>query len=130
MGGLVLDSLRNKTHSERAAIKAAAHVARSVNAHFWDGDLEIEFSKPSKFMETGIEVYARVWKNGQEVPLGDLNPIRIVNPPILVPTGTKSDVELALGSGTKVAKIDNFKEDVSAALRSIVVTHLRTVLPK
>lgn len=69
-------------------------------------------------IEGGVEVLARAWQGGQQIGFGtdgtvDIERFRILNPPTLVPDGTKSMTSNR--RGVHAAK-DNFVEDMEAAL--------------
>lgn len=125
--GAVCAALEGKTARERGQIKAAALAARPIPARYAHGPIEVEILSLAPWGENGFEVTARVWRGGDELPLGDLNPARIAGDqiPILVPDGTRSEVEVPFGGGTKVTTVDNFKEDLDAALRLLVGEHFR-----
>ena len=127
--GAVSSRLDGRAPDERKRVKRDAFVAAPKPARFAGHGVEIEIVSVAPFGNDGIEIDARVFRDGAEVPLGNLLPFRIVNPPILVPDGTKSTVAVPFGNGTtKDAQVDNYREDVDAALRSIVAEHVRVNL--
>lgn len=127
--GAVSSRLDGKTFNQRKRVKRGAFVDAPKPGKFSRDGVEIEILSVVPFGDDGIEIDARVFRNGAEVPLGNLLPFRIVNPPILVPDGTKSTVAVPFGNGTtKDAQVDNYREDVSAALEAIVAEHVRVHL--
>jgi len=129
--GTVMAAINGKTPVERKRIKRDAFLAETTPGYFEGHGYGIEIVSVAPFGEDGIEIDARVFRNGDEVPLGNLLPFRIVNPPILVPDGTKATVDVPFGDGTtRRVEVDNYREDVSAALEAIVVEHVRAVMKK
>lgn len=129
--GVVSARLDGKAPEARKRAKRDAFIGAPKPARFNGHGFDIEILSVTPFGDDGIEIDARVSENGREVPLGNLLPFRIVNPPVLVPDGTKSTVAVPFGNGTtKDAQVDNLKEDIGAALEAIVAEHVRVVLNK
>src|SRR3990167_9105794 len=80
-----------------------------------DFDIEVVDSNP---IPGGVEVFARAWnKDGTQIGFGDgtvdLERFRFINPPIMVPDGTKTSKILEDGN---IVRLDNFIEDSEKAL--------------
>lgn len=125
-GGLY-DSLEGKSYIEKANLKCAEFCKRK-GKKFQKDNLEIVITNPILFGDEGFEVTAKVWKDGVEIPLGNKNPLRFINPPILIPDGTKSEIEIPFGNETKKTQVDNLKEDIDGALEFIVYEHIKVLL--
>ena len=80
--------------------------------------LRIEIRNVEK-IEGGVQMFVRAWKGTKQLGFGadgsvEWEHIRIFNPPILVPDGTKRTHTMY--DGTQV-QVDNFREDPAAATR-------------
>lgn len=112
----IADKLKNKNLRERATLKGF-EIAKVCNPKTVErGKLKIEITEITP-IDGGITVFARAYRNGKQIGFGpdgtvDIERFRIFNPPILVPDGTKLDVEIQ----GKKTKIDNFIEDAEEAL--------------
>lgn len=116
---MVSDLLKGKTGLEKSLIKSQElGKLKNVKPYSRHGfDIEI--------LEIGTEigllkVIVRAKKNGQYVFVD--NPFYFVNPPILVPDGTKKTIVNRVG---QVVQVDNFKEDLVEALKEIVAQTLK-----
>ncbi len=110
--------LEGKSVEERASIKGSeiAKIGQLPRKSAGDFDIEIVSINP---IDKGVEVFARVWdSNGQQVGFGrdgsvDIERFVIINPPVLVPDGTKTVVVDSVGQEKEV---DNYKEDLEEAI--------------
>lgn len=81
-------------------------------------DIEV---KDIKAVEGGVEYYARAWnKDGEQIGFGkdgsvEWERFRVINPPILIPDGTKKEIEIDFGPNYQR---DNYIEDLEEALLS------------
>lgn len=115
---------------ERATFKGReiAKVCRPKTEKRGDLDIEITEIVP---MEGGITVFARAYKNGKQLGFGadgsvDIERFRIFNPPILVPDGTKRDIEI----DGKQTQVDNFVENPEEALMQALTDTIKVLKPK
>jgi hypothetical protein len=100
--------------------KEIAKALRKQRHNLAKFDVEVVDVRP---IPQGVEVFARVWnKDGSQVGFGDgtidIERFRFLNPPIMVPDGTKG-----------VNNVDNFKEDSEAALLQSL-DHTISVVPR
>lgn len=108
--------LVSKTAHERANIKADAIAKLNVSGEYTYKDLRIEIQSTEK-IEGGVQVFVKAWRGNQQLGFGsdgsvEIERIRIFNPPILVPDGTKRQ--------SNGKSVDNFKEDLGAALKESI----------
>jgi len=92
------EQLKNKSYQEKAAIKSKAIAKIKMDGLYVKNGIYIEIVGPVEEIvaggQTGVQFYARAWKNGKALGLGDgsieTEHFRIFNPPILVddPNGT------------------------------------------
>lgn len=123
------NSLRELTSNERASFKSCEIAKRGTEyAGSYDNlqyGVRVEIIGDVKTIEVngqnGIEVFARAWKNGQQLGFGsdgsvEIERFRIFNPPILVPdvNGTISRDETNIA--TKVVTKKFFREDPVEAI--------------
>lgn len=119
----IKDLLDNKTFSEKSAIKSDAIIAAfdfSKPFKSSDGDLVVSVRSISK-IRGGVEVFASATRGGKPVGFGsdgtvEIERFRYLNPPIMVPDGTKYTLTLGKGVGEHQEILDNFKEDPAKAL--------------
>lgn len=81
--------LKNKTYREEAEIKSDEIISLSNKGKYTIGDTEVEIVSLSKFQETGVQVYAKAWKNGEPIGFGADGKIEkerfiFINPPLWV----------------------------------------------
>jgi len=113
----ITDLLAGRTPAERHAIKAsalaaigAAMVGQSITRAGWTFTLLSAPIVTASLLEFSVGIR----RAGKDVTPPDLNPIRIYNPPILVPDPA-GDVEVVTPKGTT-----RFREDLPAATLAIV----------
>ncbi len=115
----ISDMLKGKSSHEQANIKAAEFAKLDLTGEFEDAARSTRIEIQSLHaIDGGIELFARAWKGSEQMGFGpdgsvEIERFRIFNPPILVPDGTKHGEVV---QGQKI-QIDNFKEDLPAALR-------------
>ena len=83
--------MEGKSSAERANIKASEIVRKNPEGVYQDPTygLQIKVQSISK-IEGGVEVFARAWREGQQLGFGtdgsvEIERFRIFNPPVLVP---------------------------------------------
>lgn len=123
---MITDLILNKTVIEIANIKAQAVVSSTVIGKYNRGNVDLDILSISK-IEGGVEVFARVFKDGKQLGFGadgsvDIERFRLFNPPVMVPSGIKRIVPLGKDFDNKIAELDNFIEDPHRALL-IALTH-------
>ncbi len=109
----IKEIIANKEHSEASKLKATALVAAGEREFSWkDFSVKIDVVKE----EGGaLVVFVRGYKGGKMIHIS--NPLVFINPPVMVPDGTKKKVKDMFG---KDAETDNFKEDHKEAFRQII----------
>ena len=116
--GIVHLALSDLPQDKRASLKGQviAQLGRATSTIYGDYRIEILSTEP---IDGGVQVFARAWdKKGEPIGFGldgsvEIERFRIINPPIMVPDGTKRTV---LGPDGTEHQVDNFKEDPRAAL--------------
>lgn len=105
----------------RATLKGQ-EIAKVVSVgEFTDGEFRIEVTGVEA-IEDGVQVFARAWKDGQQLGFGrdgtvDIERFRFFNPPVLVPD-EEGDIIIESYSETRgSAHIQRFREDPLTALQ-------------
>lgn len=114
----VKDMLVGKNALQKNDIKIKEHIKSNVkkfNRKSFDIDI-IELSQEGYRLKVVVDAK----KNGRLLMVD--NPLYFINPPIMVPDGTKSTVIDEFGNSHDR---DNFKEDLDEALQEIIVECLR-----
>lgn len=115
----LIESLNGKDARERAAIRASAS-ASAIRAGTYDvGDVTVEVVSSSG-IPGGVEVFARVYRDGNQLGFGsdgtvDIERFRIFNPPLLVEDPAGGIAREHTGSDGSV-KTRRLREDPLAAL--------------
>jgi hypothetical protein len=97
------------------------------------GFYEIEITEINIRTEGGIEVFARAWKDGQQLGFGkdgsvDIERFIIPDPPILVPTTGIADYErIYFNEITATTTTSKFAEDPEEALKEILAHNIKIV---
>lgn len=131
-GGTIEDSLQGKTQKDKSRIKSEEIVKRVKSGTFTSGQYTIEIMGiPSVINDgnsNGLQVYARAWKNGQQLGFGsdgtvEIERFRIFNPPILVrdPNGTTTRDWIELDGLAQIPRQTKYREDPEEALRQTLV---------
>lgn len=123
--------LQNRTHREKADIKSQAIVDLKVSGKHKRGEVEIDILSTEK-IEGGVEVFTRAYKNGKQLGFGadgsvDIERFRIFNPPVMVPDGTKKQIQLGVAFDNQISEEDNFREDPEEALKLSLVHTIQQV---
>lgn len=125
--GAVGRELEAKPAAERAAIKVAAFTALEPPKPYEyeykakpDQDQKVTITIRSIGEERGLlRLELEAEQDGKPVDMSAVNPVYVHNPPICVPDGTTSVVEVATGKSTRQVELANFREDLPAALCEI-----------
>lgn len=125
--GVLYDVLASMTPEERKERKGdefakLPRILRRQHPKF--PNIEVSVSKPVK-IPSGFEVTIQIWRDGVELDLSLENPFRFINPPILVPSGTRSLETTADG---KEAMVDDMEESLPKALRRVVEDAVELVI--
>lgn len=122
--------IENENYRVRRAVKSQ-QIPKCVNNGVYD-DIQYGVRVEIQSIESipdGIEVIARGWRNGQQVGFGKNGSVewerfKIINPPILVPDGTKRSIPDPVFPG-QTFLVDNFKEDPNEAIRSVIAHNIK-----
>lgn len=119
--GRVQQLIEGKSAKERATLKgieiAKIQNLPRQNVKFSGADYDIEIVQ-TLAIDGGVSIFARVWNpDGSQIGFGkdgtvDIERFRFFNPPIMVPDGTKSIIDI----DGKDVEVDNLKEDPEQAL--------------
>lgn len=92
------------------------------------GQRVVTITERPHVVDGAVQLGVRVMRGTRDVTPPDLNPIRIVNPPVLVPDDA-GDVELMattrLPDGTRAQVAHRFREDPAEALRRVIADLVR-----
>ena len=135
----ISDSLLSKTAFEKSDIKSTEIAKLDCSGDYIKDDIKIEIIGEVKKIEVngqaGVEVFAKGWKDGEQLGFGkdgsvEIERFRIFNPPILVddPNG---DIErpwsVDNADGTKLEGIRKLREDPLGAIRDSLVHTIKII---
>lgn len=113
--------LKNKSSAEKNDIKIKELIKSKVKTFNRKGfDIEIlELSQE----DNRLKVIVKAKKDGVELFVD--NPLYFLNPPILVPDGTK---RIVYDEDSNPIQVDNLKEDLDEVLQEIIAECLRVTI--
>lgn len=85
----MLETLKDKSYSEKANLKAEEIVKHDLTGTYEDAKLGVTLEITScEKIEGGVQIFARAWKDGKQLGFGDgsvdIERFRIFNPPLLI----------------------------------------------
>jgi len=133
---MIKDKLKNKTPKEIAKIKATEIAKLDLRGKFVKDDFEIEIVSEIKKIEvkeqSGIEYFAKAWRNGKQVGFGkdgsvEIERFRVFNPPILVDDPNGDILIDEIDPHTKEKKVRKLKEDLERATKESLIHTIQLV---
>ena len=123
--------LKNKTKKEKVEIKSK-ELAKVKIDKFTKDNLEIEIIGDIKEIDGGIQVFAKAWRNGEQLGFGkdgtvEIERFRFFNPPVLVDDENGDIIREFIDEETKEIKQRKLKEDSEEAIRQILSHTIESV---
>ena len=122
----IRSELEGKTAAEKANIKGEALASRKACGSHTDkaSGITMEITGIEK-IEGGVQVFAKAWKDGEQLGFGEdgsveIERFRIFNPPILVPDENGTIISEYTSETTGKHHVFRYREDPTEALRQVV----------